>query len=183
MWGANNNSWAIEADPFMASAEASPGKVVVKLLDAARRQTLQKWQFESASVVTIGRSPEREIVIPDARISRLHVVLQHRDGGWWPMSMGQNGVQIDGQLVDDYKLSDGTLFRLGQQGPFLEFTATAALGDSLANTAFELNMQAADQIRLDQQKLESDVKEIVDGDFFQTLLERSDRLRKDISGS
>lgn len=165
----------------MTNAEASSGNVVVKLLDTARRQTLQKWKFDSVSVVTIGRSPEREIVIPDARISRLHVVLQHRDNAWWLMSMGQNGVQVDGEMVDDFLLSNGTMFRLGRQGPTLEFSETVFGGDSLANTAFELRMETADQIQLDQQKLEVEVQEIADGDFFQTLITRADQLRKDVS--
>ncbi|MGE3315235.1 MAG: FHA domain-containing protein [Planctomycetaceae bacterium] len=165
----------------MTNAEASSGNVVVNLLDTARRQTLQKWKFESVSVVTIGRSPEREIVIPDARISRLHVVLQHRDSAWWLMSMGQNGVQVDGEMVDDFPLSNGTMFRLGRQGPVLEFRESVFGGDSLANTAVELRMEAADQLQLDQQKLDDDVKDVVEGDFFQTLLDRADQLRRDVS--
>jgi pSer/pThr/pTyr-binding forkhead associated (FHA) protein len=166
----------------MSSVESSTGSVIVNLLDVGRRQTLQTWQFDSVAIVTIGRSPEREIVIPDGKISRLHVVLQHRDCAWYLMSMGQNGVQIDGEMVDDFPLVHGTTFRLGRQGPVLEFCNVAVDAEPLANTAVEIRLEAADQIQLDQQKLNDEVKEIVDGDFFQTLLDRADELRRGASG-
>lgn len=166
----------------MASVETDTASVIVNLLDVGRRQTLQTWQFDSVSIVTIGRSPEREIVIPDSKISRLHVVLQFRGSSWYLMSMGQNGVQIDGEMVDDFPLVHGTAFRLGRQGPVLEFCNVSADGEPLANTAVEMRLETADQIQLDQQKLDEDVNEIVEGDFFQTLLDRADELRRGVSG-
>lgn len=160
----------------MADPDAAGSTEIVRLLDAARDHALQQWQFDNMQVITIGRSPDREIVIPDTLISRLHVVLQRRGDLWWLLAVGQNGVQVDGERIEECPLVHGLKFRLGQNGPILQFCDARIPNDNQSNTALDFRLDDV-PIQLDQDKLNRDVGEIVDGDYFKNLLAKADEIR------
>ena len=55
---------------------------------------------EFANMVTLGRAPGNDIVIPDARVSRLQAFFRH-DRGWWALGdvCSTNGTVVDGKRV------------------------------------------------------------------------------------
>lgn len=54
--------------------------------------------FPIGSIITIGRSADNNIVLPDERVSRAHARLQVRDGETWFTDLNStNGSQIEGR--------------------------------------------------------------------------------------
>lgn len=55
---------------------------------------------EFANMVTLGRAPGNDIVLPDARVSRLQAFFR-RDRGWWAIGdvCSTNGTTVDGKRV------------------------------------------------------------------------------------
>ena len=50
--------------------------------------------------IVIGRALNASIVIPDSRVSRQHVRIVQRDGGWWVEDLGtRNGTLLNGEKM------------------------------------------------------------------------------------
>jgi hypothetical protein len=69
-----------------------------------------------ATMVTLGRAPGNDIVIPDARVSRLQAFFR-QDRGWWALGdvCSTNGTTVDGKRVTREHLamlSSGARIRL-----------------------------------------------------------------------
>ncbi|MCH9684454.1 MAG: FHA domain-containing protein [Deltaproteobacteria bacterium] len=62
----------------------------------------------------IGRgSKYSDLPIKDANISRRHCAIVRRDGSYFVKDLGStNGVEYNGERVDDHKIEEGTLYRL-----------------------------------------------------------------------
>ncbi len=62
----------------------------------------------------IGRgSKYSDLPIKDANISRRHCAIVRRDGSYFIKDLGStNGVEFNGERVDDHKVEEGTLYRL-----------------------------------------------------------------------
>ncbi|MEM9458260.1 MAG: FHA domain-containing protein [Myxococcota bacterium] len=62
----------------------------------------------------IGRgSKYSDLPIKDANISRRHCAIVRRDGGYFVKDLGStNGVEFNGERVDNHKIEEGTLYRL-----------------------------------------------------------------------
>lgn len=75
------------------------------------------------STVTIGRSRNNEICIPQQHVSRQHAVISHQYGIFMISDLGSaNGTFVnDQQLVDPFPLAHGDIIRL--YVPTLEFSA------------------------------------------------------------
>lgn len=162
----------------MATSETTGATVVVRLIDPNQGRPLQEWQFDTATEISIGRADERDIVIPDPQVSRLHVTLQFRDGRWWLKSQGRNGVLVDGQMVDDVPTGSELTFRMGANGPLLSFHSQSAVEQSSVATIQSLDLNELAELKLDIAKLESDVRQITDGDFFQKLASQANEFRQ-----
>ncbi|MBV9385823.1 MAG: protein kinase [Chroococcidiopsidaceae cyanobacterium CP_BM_ER_R8_30] len=98
--------------------------VRLTLLDSQRNTPLQQWRFENEFVIRIGRSPDNHIVLTDTLVSRHHLELRclnsNRDS-WQLINQGTNGTFLDGVLVAQSLLSDGSLIQLARGGPILKF--------------------------------------------------------------
>ncbi|WP_293124426.1 FHA domain-containing serine/threonine-protein kinase [Microcoleus sp. bin38.metabat.b11b12b14.051] len=111
--------------------------MLLTLLDPEKNTPLQQWSFESESIVRIGRSPENQVVIPNALVSRQHVELQRVKSGadpqWYLVNSGTNGTFVNGILVSQGWISDGALIQLARGGPILHFQSmTIELGGKIA---------------------------------------------------
>jgi serine/threonine protein kinase, bacterial len=110
--------------------------VTLTLLHSQHQATeLQRWQFERESVIRIGRSPDNDVVLNDNRVSRHHLELRRVDTtasksgrlstpfstpGWRLTNQGTNGTFLDGILVSQAWVADGSTIQLAQGGPKLK---------------------------------------------------------------
>ncbi|MEG5159322.1 protein kinase [Microcoleus sp. AT3-A2] len=99
--------------------------MLLTLLDPEKQAPLQQWSFESESIIRIGRSPENQVVIPNALVSRQHLELQRVNNGkssqWYLVNSGTNGTLVNGILMSQGWISDGALIQLARGGPILHF--------------------------------------------------------------
>ncbi|MFM9268560.1 protein kinase domain-containing protein [Tychonema sp. BBK16] len=102
--------------------------MLLTLLDPEQQTPLQQWSFESESIIRIGRSPENNIVIPNALVSRMHLELQRIKNGvssqWYLVNSGTNGTFVNGMPLSQGWISDGALIQLARGGPLLHFQVT-----------------------------------------------------------
>ncbi len=65
-------------------------------------------------VLTIGRSPDCDIVVRHKSIASQHCQLKWRQGSWFVLDLGsKNGVRVDGQPCTDQQVSPGSVIRVG----------------------------------------------------------------------
>ncbi len=79
----------------------------------------------------VGRDPEADIVIDDARVSWRHAVLRLEDGRWVLADNGStNGSYAEGRRADRIEIDGDCLVRLGDaaDGPLLSCTVSGAAG-------------------------------------------------------
>ncbi|MBV8884067.1 MAG: protein kinase [Chroococcidiopsidaceae cyanobacterium CP_BM_RX_35] len=99
--------------------------VTLTLLDPQRNTPLQQWRFEDESVIRIGRSPDNHVVLTDTLVSRHHLELRclnpNNRRSWELINRGTNGTFLDGVLVAQSLLLDGSLIQLARGGPILKF--------------------------------------------------------------
>lgn len=72
-------------------------------------------QFElSERPITIGRSPEADVVILEEKVSRIHCGVRLWDGEFYIKDLkSRNGTFVNGQRVDVAKLKPGDTIRVG----------------------------------------------------------------------
>ena len=100
----------------------SDGELTLHLIDSAHGRRVQTWNFSDCVEVTIGRGKENNVVVTDPQVSRLHVRLLRRNGGWELESVGLNGTIVDGdEVLERRRLKDGSVFRLGDSGPSFQY--------------------------------------------------------------
>lgn len=100
--------------------------LTLTLLDPQQQIPLQRWSFESESIIRIGRSPDNHVIIPDPLVSRQHLELrkiQHSasHSRWLLVNQGTNGTFVNGVLMPQGEVSDGCLIQLAKGGPILKF--------------------------------------------------------------
>lgn len=99
--------------------------VTLTLLNPQASDPLHQWNFESESVIRIGRSPDNDVVLNDSLVSRHHLQL-HKvadgDGSSWQLiNNGTNGTFVNGILLSKGLVSDNSLIQLARGGPVLKF--------------------------------------------------------------
>lgn len=96
--------------------------VTITLLHAQLKISLRQWHFPAKPVISVGRSPNNDVVLPDVLVSRYHIELQQQEPHRWRLrSRGSNGTFIDGRLSPQGNLSHGSIIQLGPTGPILKF--------------------------------------------------------------
>ena len=66
------------------------------------------------SVLSIGRDPTNDLVLPDAMVSRRHAVVEYRSSQYFLRDCGSsNGVLINGDRVSERTLRDGDVVAIG----------------------------------------------------------------------
>lgn len=71
-----------------------------------------------ADMITIGRTPNNDIVLRDVTVSRLHAFFRKRDARWVIADAGsKNGTKVSGQVLEPRKeteVASGTTMRIGE---------------------------------------------------------------------
>ncbi|MEM1170796.1 MAG: FHA domain-containing serine/threonine-protein kinase [Cyanobacteria bacterium P01_H01_bin.35] len=96
------------------------------LLDPQKNTPLKNWDFQSESIIKVGRSPDNNIVLSDSLVSRyhleLHKISKSQSGNIWRLvSQGTNGTFVNGVLMSQGIVSDGSLIQLARGGPIFKF--------------------------------------------------------------
>ena len=85
-------------------------KLIINPTAANRRElTLRREQ-----ILTIGRDPSNDLVLPDAMVSRRHAVIEHRGSQFFLRDCSSaNGSVVNGDRVSERGLRDGDLVAIG----------------------------------------------------------------------
>jgi pSer/pThr/pTyr-binding forkhead associated (FHA) protein len=144
-----------------------PEPVSLHLVNPDTGRPIQTWLFEAQKSVRIGRAEGNDVVISDPSVSRFHAELQFNGVEWELVNLGKNGTLISSHSISRVKIDQQTLFRLGTGGPLLRFERSGEAFDTL-NTV--MNAVAPPQpIQIDECQKESQVRAIVESDYFQHL--------------
>ena len=104
----------------------------------------QRWPLDKDRL-TIGRSPECDIILPDRVVSRRHACIDRRDGGYFILDDdSKNGTFVNGQPVTEpHRLTDGDEIQVALRFrlTFVDAGATAPL--SLEQTPETPTVEAA----------------------------------------
>jgi uncharacterized RDD family membrane protein YckC len=85
-------------------------KLIVNPTSVNRREI----PLARATVLTIGRDPSNDLVLPDAMVSRRHAVVEHRGGQFFLRDCSSaNGSVVNGDRVSERGLRDGDLVAIG----------------------------------------------------------------------
>ena len=92
-----------------------------KLTLMLERKTVQIYDLEQP-LIRVGRSPEMDIVIDNASVSRWQAEIQHQSDHWVVRDIGSsNGTFVNGQrLTDDHPLRAGDAISFGKVSLFFE---------------------------------------------------------------
>lgn len=86
------------------------------------------WTLDPSRPYTLGRDPQGDLTIDDARVSWRHATISWGSGGWFIEDHGStNGTYIQGRRVQREEIGPGTAVHLGNatDGPRLGLTAGA----------------------------------------------------------
>ncbi|MCE9548490.1 MAG: FHA domain-containing protein [Planctomycetia bacterium] len=155
----------------------NPNTITVQLVDSASGRIVQAWQFPPLETISIGRAAEREVSIADPYVSRHHAELRLRDGAWWLVALGRNGVLVNGRSITETEIPDGGTFRLSSSGPILRFYSSP-LADRELPTLSGVHDAAEFLPQINTEKRDEEVRGIVETDYFKKLREQARELRK-----
>jgi len=85
--------------------------------------------------ITLGRSPDADIIILDERASRMHASIRLHEGAHYVKDLdSRNGTYVNGSKIDLHELKAGDKMRLGKS-EFVVDGAEAANPDKVAKVA------------------------------------------------
>ena len=160
--------------PFSANGI---GVVQIQLIDSSSGRPIRVWNFRDQTEISIGRSSDQLVDISDPYVSRNHARLDYRNGEWFLVSLGRHGVVVANQLVTEFKVESGLNFRLGMEGPALRFQLNAEPAE--VDSTFHCDSMPEFLFQLNEEKLQSEVGEIAEGEYFLNLQARAKKLRND----
>jgi uncharacterized RDD family membrane protein YckC len=101
-------------------------KLIVNPTASNRREIV----LTRTTILTIGRDPSNDLVLPDAMVSRRHAVIEHRGGKFFLRDCSSaNGSVVNGDRVTEKPLRDGDLVAIGSMRLlFREESAVEAVG-------------------------------------------------------
>jgi serine/threonine-protein kinase len=149
------------------------------LVDSATGHVVQTWRFMGRQSAVIGRGVDADVRLADTSVSRRHVefILNEAGDQWSLRSVGRNGTFVNGERVEDFRLSDRTTFQLGSAGP--KFLACLDQ-QTLADQETLLSGDASDGLEfltIDEGRKRQEIQQIVEGDHFRSLQEKARLLR------
>ncbi len=150
-------------------------QVTVHLLDSSSGLPVMTWQFAEKGVITIGRSPDQEVPVGDPHVSRQHAEIVFDGGVWSLVSLGRNGVMVDQRKVENARLQNNTVFRLGTSGPLLRFAITGGQQEDSITLGGEAEIVPV--LLVDSEQRDKEVEDIAESDFFRSLAARAAKLR------
>ncbi|MDI5963071.1 ATP-binding cassette domain-containing protein [Streptomyces sp. SL13] len=86
----------------------------------------QSWTLDASRTYTVGRDPQGDVTLDDARVSWRHATIRWTGEGWLLEDQGStNGTFAGGQRVNEAAIAPGSAVNLGNatDGPRLGFTA------------------------------------------------------------
>jgi uncharacterized RDD family membrane protein YckC len=87
---------------------------VAKLILNPNAPNRREIALSRSAMLTIGRDPSNDLVLPDAMVSRRHAVVEHRDGDFLVRDCrSANGSVVNGERVSERALRDGDLLAIG----------------------------------------------------------------------
>ncbi|MFE6661945.1 FHA domain-containing protein [Streptomyces sp. NPDC057697] len=87
------------------------------------------WTLDPSRPYTLGRDPQGDLTIDDARVSWRHATISWAGRGWFIEDHGStNGTYVQGSRIQQLEIGPGTVVHLGNatDGPRLSLTAAAA---------------------------------------------------------
>jgi uncharacterized RDD family membrane protein YckC len=85
-------------------------KLIVNPTSSNRREI----PLARTTILTIGRDPSNDLVLPDAMVSRRHAVIEHRGSQYFLRDCSSaNGSVVNGDRVSERGLRDGDLVAIG----------------------------------------------------------------------
>lgn len=90
----------------------------------------QTWMLDASRSYTLGRDPQGDVALDDARVSWRHATIRWSGRSWVVEDLGStNGTYVHGQRVQQTEIGPGTAVHLGNatDGPRLTFTAAPAV--------------------------------------------------------
>lgn len=113
--------------------------VTLYLVHLQQSTPLQKWQFEAESVIRIGRSPDNHVVLNHPLVSRHHLEIRQtsaasNSSSWQLINQGTNGTFLNGILVSQSLVTDGSLIQLARGGPTLKFQVESVFSGKAKGT-------------------------------------------------
>jgi len=85
------------------------------------------YQFAPGTAISVGRAPECTIVVSDPTVSREHLQITDREDGWWVIGVGRSPTYLNGQPVDQVRVTGPVAIHLGSpQGPPLHIETVAS---------------------------------------------------------
>jgi uncharacterized RDD family membrane protein YckC len=89
--------------------KAAMAKIIVNPTSSSRREFAL-----SRTLVSIGRDPSNDVVLPDAMVSRRHAVIEYRGAQYYIRDCNSsNGSLVNGDRVSERSLRDGDLVAIG----------------------------------------------------------------------
>jgi diguanylate cyclase (GGDEF)-like protein len=97
-------------------------KISITLRDMEPNQctSIINWCFDAKSVISIGRSPDNDIIVKNPVVSRHHLKLRQVHDRWQLISFGLNGTYIEQKQVNQVVLEGGTVINLARCGPRIQ---------------------------------------------------------------
>src|SRR5436190_5201266 len=84
-------------------------KLIINPTSSARREIAL-----ARTIVSIGRDPGNDVVLPDAMVSRRHAVIEFRGAQYFIRDCNSsNGSLVNGDRVSERNLRDGDLVAIG----------------------------------------------------------------------
>lgn len=159
-------------------------KLIIELLDSSLGHSVQTWEIDSAHSVQIGRSPDSDVSIRNPYVSRSHVCIVPNETGWVLNGISSQGVIYEDQIVQSIDLNNEIVIRLSRKGPFLRISIGSEQGDSKTDDLTAMATIAHDDFTvpllfLDKDERDQEVAEIEKADYFSSLKEIAQQLRKE----
>lgn len=106
-------------------SESSAATAVRPDLDLACLPVTKSNRNPFTQMVTVGRTPNNDLVLKDSTVSKFHAYLTRRGGAWWVHDQSStNGTFVSRQRIDakGAALADGTRVAFGHRLSFRFFT-------------------------------------------------------------
>ena len=85
-------------------------KLIVNPTSSSRREI-----HLSRTLVSIGRDPSNDLVLPDAMVSRRHAVVRRAEGKFLVRDLGSlNGTYVNRERVEETELASGDEVQIGK---------------------------------------------------------------------
>ena len=114
-----------ELPPDLPRGLAAVSKLIVNPTSSNRREIL----LSRTTILTIGRDPSNDLVLPDAMVSRRHAVVEHRGKQFFLRDCSSaNGSVVNGDRVSERPLRDGDLVAIGSMRLLFRDEVVEAVG-------------------------------------------------------